>query len=88
MADLTRLNVEELNGKLKAVKSVQTTCTVIFAIIILAWIVLGFWKTNLPVFISTVAMACILVLTNNLSRAAITAEIAKRNRAGTESEAS
>lgn len=48
---------DQIEAKLKKFKVVQWTTMMIFAVIILIWIFLGYWRSNLPVFISTVAMA-------------------------------
>ncbi|MDX2030877.1 MAG: hypothetical protein SF339_09430 [Blastocatellia bacterium] len=53
----SELSDEQLRAKLKAAKAVQLTIAIIFGIIILAWIVGGYWQKNVPVFISTLAMA-------------------------------
>ena len=73
------LSVEELKSKLKAMRTTQVTCGCIFALIILAWIVLGYWQTNIPVFIITVVMGLILVSTTGASAAGLRAEIAKKS---------
>jgi len=51
------LSDEQLQAKLKAAKAVQLTVAIIFGIIVLAWIVGGYWQKNVPMFISTLAMA-------------------------------
>ena len=50
-------STDQIEAKLKKYKVVQWTTMAIFAVIILTWIVLGYWRSNLPVFVSTVAMA-------------------------------
>ena len=72
------LTDEELHAKLKTFKTLQATTTGIFLVIILAWIVLGFWKTNLPVFIITVVCAVGLSASQFASASGIRAEINKR----------
>ena len=72
------LSIEELKGKLKKVRTIQMTTGSIFLVIILAWLVLGYWKTNLPVFISTVAMGIVCVAAASASLTALNAELAKR----------
>ncbi len=51
------LSDEQLQAKLKAAKAVQLTFAAIFGIIVLAWIVGGYWRKNTPMFISTLALA-------------------------------
>ena len=75
---LSKLTLEELQGKLKVVNSLQITTLGIFAFIILAWIVLGYWKENVPVFISTIAVAVAASSGLIASRSSLNAEIAKR----------
>lgn len=48
---------EELKARLNMIRSIHLVFTAVFCLIILAWIVFGYWSTNLPVFISTLAMA-------------------------------
>jgi uncharacterized membrane protein len=54
---LSEMTTEELASKVRALKSIQTTIFAVFAVIIGTWLVLGLWRTNLPVFISTVVLA-------------------------------
>ncbi len=69
---------EALLSKYRAVRSIQRTVIVVFAIIIGAWILLGYWKTNLPVFIATVAMGVFVVLSQSGVSGALGAEVRKR----------
>lgn len=55
--DLAKLSTAELEQKLRSGQAVQRTTIVIFGIIILAWLLLGFWRSNTPVFIITLVMA-------------------------------
>ena len=75
------LPTEELRSKVKAITTIQNTVVVIFAVIILAWLVLGYWRTNLPVFISTVAMAVAISATQIATRSGLVAELRKREQA-------
>lgn len=54
---LSEMTTEELESKVRALKPIQTTIFAVFAVIIATWLVLGLWRQNLPVFISTVAVA-------------------------------
>ncbi len=76
----------ELENKLRKIKTIHGVTTAIFAVIILAWVLLGYWKTNLPVFISTVTMAAFLFLVQLASRRQISAELAARRQAPPGSE--
>ena len=54
--DLSTLSVEELESALKGKQTLLRTVVAIFGVIIAAWIVLGYWRENTPVFISTVVV--------------------------------
>jgi hypothetical protein len=66
---------EELKSKLSKLSSIQLVTVSVFGVILVLWLVLGYWKDNLPIFISTIAMAVTVssaLLTSQLSlRAAI-----------------
>jgi uncharacterized membrane protein len=79
--DLSKLTTDVLHGKLKAAQSIQRTVFGIFAVIILAWIVLGFWRTNTPVFISTIAVAVAAGASVTAAPRGIRAELARRESA-------
>lgn len=51
------LSTEELRARVAGFGKVRLTVAGIFGLIILGWIVGGYWRDNLPVFIATVAMA-------------------------------
>ncbi len=72
---------EELCAKLRAIKIVQNTITGIFGLIILAWLVLGYWRTNLPVFFGTVAMALGVSAMQLATRSSLVKELKKRDAA-------
>ncbi len=78
---LSEQSIEQLEKNLSGAKTVQNTVIGIFAVIILAWIVLGYWRDNLPVFISTLAMAAALMVTLTASRRGVVEEL-KRRRTG------
>ena len=79
--DLTSLSTDELRAKLKSTQAVQRTVAGIFAVIVLAWIVLGYWRTNTPVFISTIAMGVAAVVATSTAPRAVQAELARRDAA-------
>ena len=70
---------DELRSKLKTIRVIQNTIVGIFGVIILAWIVLGYWKSNLPEFISTVAMGLAVSAMQVATRSSIVAELRKRD---------
>lgn len=79
--DFTSLSPEALRQRLKSALTIQRTVVGIFTIILLAWIVLGFWRTNIPVFIVGVAMAMAAVAATSVSPRALKAELRRRDTA-------
>ncbi|MEM7117007.1 MAG: hypothetical protein AAF614_31535 [Chloroflexota bacterium] len=79
MSKYSEMSAVELETKLQAAKRTQMVVGVIFGLIILAWIVLGYWRENTAVFAITVALA--VILTANLSSAPrqMAKELEKRN---------
>lgn len=80
-ADLSQLPTDALHGKLKAAQAVQRTVYAIFAVIVLAWLLLGFWRSNTPVFISTLAIAFAAGAAVSVTPRLIRAELARRQSA-------
>lgn len=81
MADRHRhsdMTTEELKARLRTVRRVHGVTVAIFAVIILAWIVMGFWSRNLPVFITTVAMALTISTIMIPTRQRLSAELKRR----------
>ncbi len=78
----SKLDITELENKLKSAKALQRTVIGIFAVIVLAWVVLGFWQTNLPVFIITVVMGVGAVVPASANLNKLKAEIEKRRKNG------
>ena len=76
----TELTTEQLEAKLKSIRVIHMTTVAIFAIIILVWIVLGHWRENLPVFISTVAMAVAISTLQFSSRSCLKSELKRRRQ--------
>ncbi len=79
--DLTALPLDALRARLKSTQAIQRTVAGIFAVIVLAWVVLGYWKTNTPVFISTVAMGVAAVAITSIAPRALKAELVRRGTA-------
>ena len=80
--DLSKLDIAELEGKLKTVQALQRTIIGIFAVIVLTWIVLGLWQDNLPVFIITIVMGVGTTLPASVNVNKVKAEIEKRRKSG------
>lgn len=78
MGKLENSSIQELEQKLKVTNTLRITVGVIFGIIVLAWIVLGYWHSNLPVFISTIVMGLTSLLVTSISPRHIAAEIRRR----------
>jgi MFS-type transporter involved in bile tolerance (Atg22 family) len=76
--DLSAISDTQLEGKLKASKNVQLVTLIVFAVIIGAWLVLGYWREQLPVFISTVVIAVALTAVQSVGRTAIEQELRRR----------
>jgi len=72
----------ELTSNLNAAKKVHLVTMIIFGVIILAWVVGGYWRKNVPVFISTVAMALAISAVQIASRSGLVAELKRRGEAG------
>lgn len=75
---LSEMTMDELRSKLNAARKIQITIGVIFLVIILAWVVLGYWKTNTPVFITTLCVAAGSLSSMVASTAGLGAELKKR----------
>lgn len=84
--DLSTLTDQELESKLKIVSTIAATTTGIFIVIILVWLLLGYWKSNVPVFISTICVAVVSSSSQYAIRQGIRKEIEKRRTFATDSE--
>ena len=76
---LEQCTTDELEARCRSMRGVQYAISGIFALIILAWLVLGEWSENLPMFISTVMMGVALSIIMALTRRPLVAEIRRRN---------
>ncbi|MCG9896130.1 MAG: hypothetical protein MH204_11710 [Fimbriimonadaceae bacterium] len=74
--------LEQLEALLRAQTAMTYTIGGIFALIVLMWIVLGHWRENVPVFITTLAMAVGLTAIQVSRRGTILAEIRRRRESG------
>ncbi len=81
MADLSDMTDEELAAKLKTAVAVNVTVSVIFTLIVIAWVALGYWKTNVPVFVSTITMGLMSFLITSAAPRRLRSEIARRSQA-------
>ena len=78
MSDYSNMSDQELEEKIKSSKQVQKVVGIIFAVIILAWLILGYWHTNTPVFISTVALAVFIFIFSGRGAGQMSAELERR----------
>lgn len=78
MNKLASMSDEELARKLKAARSIQITVGVIFGLIILTWLILGYWRSNVPVFISTIAMGLTTLAITSVVPQGIAKELQRR----------
>lgn len=76
--DPTRLTTEQLEAKLTSAVTLQRTVLIIFGVIVLAWIVLGYWRTNIPVFIVTLATSVAVSASMFVTARDLRREIARR----------
>lgn len=76
--DPTTLTTAQLEAKLESAVTLQRTVLIIFGVIVLAWIVLGYWRTNTLVFIVTLATSVAVSASTVASRRGLRREIARR----------
>lgn len=79
-AKISDLSTEELQSKFKAAQSIQRTVLGIFVVIVLAWVLLGYWRTNLPVFISTLVVAIGTTASVSIAPRSLADELRKRQQ--------
>ena len=79
---MAKFTDDQLRAKLKTAVAMQRTVLIIFGAIVLAWIVLGYWRTNTPVFIVTVVMSVAVGGSMIASTLAVRRELARRAAEG------
>lgn len=79
--DLESMTVEALESKLKGAVLLRRIVIGIFALILGAWIVLGYWRSNTPVFITTIVLAVGVTYGASASAASVEREL-RRRRSG------
>jgi len=75
---LEEMTTEELQAKLKTARALRNTVGGIFVVIVTAWIVLGLWRKNIPVFASTFVCGIAVTVPITVSVNAIASELSKR----------
>lgn len=83
---LKDLSTEDLKANLKKIKIVHGAILAIFGIILLAWVVLGHWRENPPLFISTVVMTGAIFAALAASRSGLVRELKKREQSSLPNE--
>ena len=78
---LSDMPTDELRRQVQAMRKVHTVIIGIFAVIVLVWLVGGYWRQNIPVFISTVAMSVAITAMQIASRGRLQKELARRGAA-------
>lgn len=76
--DLSALTTDQLRQQVGAMRKVHAVVTGIFLVIILAWVVGGYWRQNVAVFLSTVAMAVAIWAMQFSVRSGLEKELGKR----------
>ncbi len=79
--DYKDMTTEQLEAKLASTKPIQITVAIIFAVIIMAWIIGGYWLQNMPVFIVTVVMGVGVTAALYASGNGVRQELQKRREA-------
>lgn len=75
---LSRLSVPQLRARLAAARSVQRTAIGIYALILVAWVLSGSWRANLPVFVVALVMGAGVALVVSLAPGKIRQELERR----------
>ncbi|PWN06002.1 hypothetical protein [Rhodohalobacter mucosus] len=71
---------DELKRLIKNRRLITLNILIIFAVIILAWIFLGYWRENLLVFISTIVIGVSAPAAMHASSSGLRKELRKRLR--------
>lgn len=79
--DLATMTVEALETKLTGAITLRRTVIGIFGLILGAWIVLGYWRSNPAVFITSIVLAVGATAATSASAARIDREL-RRRRSG------
>jgi ABC-type multidrug transport system permease subunit len=77
--DLSSMSTDALKSQLGTLKKLHTAIMVVFVIIIMLWVILGYWQKNLTFFISTIMLSVVISGSLIASRSGINNELKKRN---------
>jgi hypothetical protein len=75
-------STDELRRLVRARNVIALVIAGIFGVIILAWVVLGYWRDNLPVFLSTLVLALSTQVMMRATSGGLVKELARREAAG------
>lgn len=75
---LSKLSVPQLRARLAAARSVQRTALGVYALILVAWVLSGSWRANLPVFGVAVVLGGAVAVVVSTAPAKIRAELERR----------
>ncbi|MCC7001080.1 MAG: hypothetical protein IT357_02900 [Gemmatimonadaceae bacterium] len=76
--DLSAQSTADLESALRKLTALTRTVSIIFGVIVLVWVLGGYWRQNVPVFISTVALSVAITAMQYTSMSAVRAELARR----------
>jgi len=76
--DLSQLTTDALRNNLKAAQAIERTVLGIFVVIVLAWIVLGYWRKNVAMFLGTLSLAFGAWAAVSMGPRRLRAELARR----------
>lgn len=73
------MSTDTLKSQLGRLKKLHTAIMVVFVIIIMLWVILGYWQKNMTFFISTIMLSVVISGSLIASRSGISNELKKRN---------
>lgn len=71
---------DELKRLIKNRRLITLNVLIIFVVIIMAWVFLGYWRENLPVFISTIVLGIAAPAAMHATSNGLRKELRKRER--------
>jgi len=77
----SEMTTAQLESKLRTLTAIQRTVIAIFAIIIATWLLMGLWRNNVPVFISTLVLAVGVSVSQLVVRNGLRQELDRRQSA-------
>lgn len=77
---LSEISTEELRSLIRTKNAINSTVGGISAIILLGWMVLGYWEKNSRAFISTIALSLVILAALYTSGIALRKELKNREK--------